>query len=367
MDSLESKRFTRREFLSRTVKLCLSVGLSSGLLGCAAGAPPSYEGEEGPEVSMDPAGGFEPAYLRLHRTGELRERAEELWAVMARCRLCPRGCEVDRLNGASGFCRAPGAGLVISAAHAHYGEEQPLVGRGGSGTIFFSHCNLRCVFCQNWSISHLGRGAESDVDELAGMMLKLQRNGCHNINLVTPTHYAPHILKAVDVAAGKGLRLPIVYNTSGWERPEILTLLDGVVDIYLPDIKYWEGAMAATYSAGAESYPEITREAVLEMHRQVGVARLTPQGLVERGLMIRHLVMPSQVSGSEEVVAWIADTLPKETYVNLMAQYTPAHKAYDYPEISRRITAEEYQEVVNRAKEVGLTNLDVQGYRWLGS
>jgi putative pyruvate formate lyase activating enzyme len=308
---------------------------------------------------------FEPAYLKLHMTGELKKRAEELWAIMESCQLCPRRCGVNRLAGASGFCRAPGAGLVISAFHAHFGEERPLVGEGGSGTIFLTHCNLRCVFCQNWPISHLGRGADATIDAFAGMMLALQADGCHNINLVTPTHYSPHILKALDVAAGKGLRLPLVYNTSGWERLEILKLLDGIVDIYLPDFKYWDSAMSARFSAGAESYPELTSRAILEMNRQVGVARPTTKGILQRGLIIRHLVMPNDVGGSERVMEWIAEELPKDTYVNIMAQYTPAHKAYDYPEISRRITGEEYQKVVQRAKDVGLTNLDIQGYWWL--
>jgi putative pyruvate formate lyase activating enzyme len=307
---------------------------------------------------------FEPAYLKLHKTGELRKRAEELWATMESCRLCPRRCGVNRLKGMRGFCRAPGATLVVSSFHPHLGEERPLVGNGGSGTIFLTHCNLRCVFCQNWEISHLGRGSERDIDELAEMMLLLQGIGCHNINLVTPTHYSAPILKALDVAAERGLRLPIVYNTSGWERLEILELLDGVIDIYLPDFKYWDSAMSAKYSSGAESYPEVAREAILEMHRQVGVAIPAQKGIMERGLMIRHLVMPNDTGGSEEIMEWIAGNLPRDTYVNIMAQYNPVYKAFDYPEISRRITSEEYQEVVKKAQEVGLTNLDIQGY-WL--
>jgi putative pyruvate formate lyase activating enzyme len=220
------------------------------------------------------------------------------------------------------------------------------------------------VFCQNWKISQLGRGTESNIEELAEMMLLLQEIGCHNINLVTPTHYSAPILKALELAAGAGLRLPVVYNTSGWERLKILELLDGIVDIYLPDFKYWEGEMSAKYSSEAENYPEITRKAILEMHRQVGVAE--PQGgIMQRGLMIRHLVMPNNTSGSGKIVEWIAENLPKDTYVNIMAQYTPVHKAYEYPEISRRITSKEYEAVVNRAKELGLTRLDVQGYMWL--
>ncbi len=308
---------------------------------------------------------FEPAYLALHRSGELRRRAEELWASMAHCQLCPRKCGVNRLRNAIGFCRAPGSTLMVSSFNPHFGEERPLVGRGGSGTIFFTHCSLRCVFCINWPISHRGRGSRTSVEQLANMMLQLQRQGCHNINLVTPTHYSAHILKAIDIAAGKGLRLPIVYNTFGWERLDIIRQLDGVVDIYLPDIKYADGQMAAKYSAGAADYPEVTQNAILEMHRQVGVAKPDEDGIMYRGLMIRHLVMPDNVSGSKEVMEWIAENLPKDTYVNIMAQYNPAHQAYDYPQISRRPTAAEYSSVVRHAQELGLTNLDVQGHSWL--
>jgi putative pyruvate formate lyase activating enzyme len=196
-------------------------------------------------------------------------------------------------------------------------------------------------------------------------MLQLQKIGCHNLNFVTPTHYSAHILKALDIAAETGLRLPIVYNTSGWERLEILEVLDGVVDIYLPDFKYWDSAMSTKYSSEAEDYPEVTKAAILEMHRQVGVAKPNKDGIMQRGVMIRHLVMPNNVSGSEEIMAWIAENLPKNTYVNIMAQYTPLYKAYDYPELSRRVTKEEYVKVVERAQEVGLTNLDIQGYWWM--
>jgi putative pyruvate formate lyase activating enzyme len=359
------KKQTRRDFLKSAAQLCLQVGLTSVFLGCVAADPVSHEPEIEAEAQEIAGAGFEPAYLKLHGTGELKERADELWAMMASCRLCPRRCGVNRHDGISGFCQSPGTGLIVSGAHAHFGEERPLVGRGGSGTIFLSHCGLRCVFCQNWAISHHGRGSDRTIDNLAEMMLRLQNSGAHNINLVTPTHYSAHILKALDVAAGKGLRLPIVYNTCGWERMEILTLLDGIVDIYLPDFKYWDGDLSAKYAAGAESYPQITGAAIVEMNRQVGVAQPGESGIMERGLMIRHLVMPNDVSGSEDIMAWIAENLPKNTYVNIMAQYTPAHKAYDYPEISRRITREEYQQVVQRARELGLTNLDIQGVGWL--
>ena len=353
MKDLCLNRITRRCFLGNMFKLFFSIGLSSIFLDC-----------DKTEASGNPGSGFEPAYLKLHKTGELKIRAEKLWSVMENCRLCPRKCEVNRHKGMRGVCQAPGTTLIISAFHPHFGEERPLVGNGGSGTIFLTHCNLRCAFCQNWEIAHLGRGSENTIDDFAGMMLKLQKIGCHNINLVTPTHYSAHILKAIDIAAAAGLRLPIVYNTSGWERLEMLKFFDGVVDIYLPDFKYWDSNMSAKYSSEAKSYPDMTKEAILEMHRQVGVAKPAIEGIMQRGLMIRHLVMPNNIGGSENIMEWIAKNLPKDTYVNIMAQYNPLYKAYDYPKISRRITRKEYVDVVKKAKDLGLTNLDIHGYRW---
>ncbi|MHC4738469.1 MAG: radical SAM protein [Planctomycetota bacterium] len=300
---------------------------------------------------------FEPAYLRLHRSGELKKRGEELWEIMRSCKLCPRMCRVNKLAGDKGFCQASSQ-LEISSYHPHFGEERPLVGKGGSGTIFLTNCGLRCVFCINWEISQGGQGQDRSIEEMAEMMLHLQKIGCHNINVVTPTHYSPHIVLAIDIAAGRGLRLPLVYNTCGWERLEILKKLDGIVDIYLPDFKYSDGRMAAKYSSSAESYPEITQVALLEMHRQVGVAKPAGDGLMYRGLMIRHLVMPNGVSGTKEVIEWIAQNLPKDTYVNIMSQYMPLYKASEYPEISRRITRREYEQAIEWAKEAGLTNLD---------
>ena len=304
---------------------------------------------------------YEPGYLELHRTGELKERGEKLWGMMESCDLCPRECRVDRLKGEKGFCGADSQ-LVIASYHPHFGEERPLVGRRGSGTIFFTNCALKCVFCINWDISHGGRGQTRSIEELAEMMLQLQKIGCHNINFVTPTHYSAHIVLALDMAAAGGLRLPVVYNTCGWERLEVLKMLDGIVDIYLPDFKYWEPDMAAKYSAGAGAYPGVTKEALLEMHRQVGTARLSPDGLVYRGLMIRHLVMPNNVGGTKEIIDWISENLPKDTYLNIMSQYRPMYRAFEYPEISRRITREEYEEIVRYAREKGLTNLEIQGY-----
>lgn len=306
---------------------------------------------------------FEPGYLKLHRTGELKRRGEKLWAMMESCELCPRMCGANKLKGERGFCHA-NAQLEISAFHPHFGEERPLVGKGGSGTIFLTNCSLRCVFCINWEISQGGEGSERTIAEFAEMMLILQKRGCPNINFVTPTHYSPHILLAVDRAASKGLKVPLVYNTCGWERVEILKILDGIVDIYLPDFKYSDGEMASKYSSGAVTYPEVTKNALIEMHRQVGVAKPAENGLMYRGLMIRHLVMPNDVSGTKEVIKWIAENLPKDTYLNLMSQYRPMYKAFDYPEISRSITRKEYTDAINHAREAGLTNLEIQGYYW---
>jgi len=374
---LLSKRITRREYCGNTARLCLIAGLPTVFWGCSkkeassnkkkiavdqhGNATASLETVTALNDYNNKASDFKPAYLELHRKGELKKRADELWAIMENCRLCPRKCGVNRLKGTRGFCRAPGAKLLVSSFLSHFCEEKPLVGKGGSGTIFLTYCNLRCVFCQNYEISQLGRGSETSIEELAGMMLTLQNEGCHNINFVTPTHYSAVILKALDIAAGKGLWLPIVYNTSGWERIEILKVLDGIVDIYLPDFKYWDSTRSAKYSSGAESYPDIARKAILEMHRQVGVVKPTKDNIVQRGLMIRHLVMPNNTSGSERIMEWIGDNLPKDTYVNIMAQYTPIYKAFDYPEMSRRITKEEYEGVVNKAREMGLRNLNIDG------
>jgi putative pyruvate formate lyase activating enzyme len=308
-----------------------------------------------------PHADFKPAYLKLHQNGELERRGRVLWDLMENCELCPRMCGANRLRGERGICQA-NSRLEISSAHPHFGEEKPLVGRGGSGTIFLTNCSLRCVFCINWEVSQEGAGSEYSIDEFASMMLMLQEHGCPNINFVTPTHYAPHIMLAVEQAAARGLCIPLVYNTCGWERVEILKILDGFVDIYLPDFKYSDGKMAAKYSSNASTYVEVTKKALLEMHHQVGVAKPGFDGLMRRGLMIRHLVMPNEVSGTRHVIEWIANNLPKETYLNLMSQYRPVYKAFQYPEISRKITRKEYADAVNRAINAGLTNLDIQGY-----
>ena len=300
---------------------------------------------------------WRPAYEVLEQKGRLARRVEKAYATFEECRLCPRQCGVDRKAGERGFCQAP-LNPVIFSAHPHFGEEISLVGTHGSGTIFFSNCNLRCIFCQNWPIAHEGRGKEIRDEGLADMMLYLQKIGCHNVNLVTPTHVMPNILKATRIALKKGLRIPLVYNTSGYERFEMLQLLDGVVDIYLPDMKYMDGKQAGKYSAGASDYPEVTKKAIIEMHRQVGTHLVDSRGIARRGVMIRHLVMPNHVAGTKKFVKWAVECLPESTYVNIMPQYRVDYRAYDYPEIARGITVEEFLEAMEWAEEYGLTNLD---------
>ncbi|NNL77676.1 MAG: radical SAM protein [Desulfobacterales bacterium] len=298
-----------------------------------------------------------PAYAISENEAKLARKVEQAFAIFEECRLCPRKCGVNRLIGEKGFCRATSR-LVVSSAHPHFGEEVSLVGKNGSGTIFFSNCNLRCVFCQNWPIAHEGRGKEIGDEDLADVMLYLQKIGCHNINLVTPTHVIPNILNATRIAFKKGLRIPLVYNTSGYERVEMLKLLDGVVDIYLPDMKFMDADQAEIYLAGASDYPEMSKNALLEMHRQVGLHKTNEEGIAIHGVMIRHLVMPNQVAGTEKFVRWVVAKLPKSTYVNIMHQYQVDYMAFEYPKIWRSITSEEYLEAMGWAEKYGLTSLD---------
>ncbi len=302
---------------------------------------------------------WRPGYQKLEEEGKLAQRVKEAYSIFEQCKLCPRHCGVNRKKGEKGFCKAPYKAVVFSHS-PHFGEEMPLVGDNGSGTIFFSNCNLRCIFCQNWPISHEGKGKQIEDEDLAKLMIQLQDIGCHNINLVTPTHVMPNILSAARIALKKGLRLPLVYNTSGYERVEILKILDGIVDIYLPDLKYMDADYAAKYSAGASDYPDLTKKAIIEMNRQVGVLKHNEWGHAVRGVIIRHLVMPNRIAGTEKFVKWVAENLPKSTYVNIMAQYRVEYKAFNYPEIARGITVEEFMEAMDWAEKYGLTNLDPQ-------
>ncbi len=343
-------RVTRRDFLRRAWLLARS---SAFLPGLAAGTGRSILALS---FDQEKAEAF-PSYLVLESSGRLAEREEKLMAFYENCHLCPRNCRVNRLKGETGVCQAT-ARVKISSAFPHFGEEKPLVGQNGSGTVFFSNCGLRCVFCQNYTISIEGEGVEISDDQLAETMVKVQGFGCHNINLVTPTHYVPNIVRALRRAIRLGLKIPLVYNTSGYETLEVLELLDGIIDIYLPDLKYMEPSFAAKYSPGAYNYPHYAKAAVKEMHRQVGILKLDDRGVARRGLVLRHLILPNRISGTEGFIKFVAEELTPDTYVNLMGQYRPEYKAGEYPEINRRIKRTEYQEALAWAKKYGLSHLD---------
>ncbi len=297
-----------------------------------------------------------PSYLDLYRTGVLEDRVEKALALMAPCRLCPRRCGVDRLKGETGYCRT-GRDARVASYDAHFGEEDPLVGQRGSGTIFFSSCNLLCSFCQNFEISHLSEGIEVSPDQVAAMMIDLMERGCHNINLVTPTHVMPQILEALKIAIGQGLAVPIVYNTGGYERVEALRLLDGIVDIYMPDFKFWDESWAERF-CHAPDYADMARAAIREMHRQVGDLALNSEGIAVRGLLVRHLVMPNGVAGTGDIMNFLAQEISPNTYVNVMDQYRPCGEAQADPTINRRLTSEEYRQAVAATKKAGLHHLD---------
>jgi putative pyruvate formate lyase activating enzyme len=302
------------------------------------------------------SGSVRPAYLDLIERGELRPRLDRALALIESCTLCPRNCRVDRPNDETGVCRI-GRRAVVSSAHPHFGEERPLVGTRGSGTIFFSGCNLRCLFCQNYEISHFVSGREVSGEELAGLMLHLQEVGCHNLNLVTPTHVVPQILEGLEIAAREGFELPLVYNTGGYDAVEALRLLDGIVDIYMPDIKFLSGEAAEKYTAAAD-YPDVVRSAVIEMHRQVGDLVVSEEGVAARGLLVRHLVMPGMLDDTRRVFEFIAGEISPNTYVNVMRQYRPEYKACDFPPIDEPLSREEWSEAVAAARAAGLGRLD---------
>ncbi len=299
---------------------------------------------------------FEPAYLHTFRESGFQAKVDAAMARLESCDVCPRRCGVNRLKGERGTCRASFL-PEISSYSPHFGEERPLVGLHGSGTIFLTHCNLRCRFCQNYSISHLGEGRDVSFERLAVMMLELQKLGCHNINFVTPTHYVPQILKALLIAIELGLRVPLVYNSSGYDSAETLLLLDGVFDIYMPDIKFASPEPAGEYCDAAD-YPEAARRAVKEMHRQTGDLVLDDRGIALRGLLVRHLVLPAGLAGTREVMRFLAGEVSKNTYVNVMDQYYPCGNVSHQSPLSRRITHEEYEEAIGAAREEGITRLD---------
>ncbi|MGB3717552.1 MAG: radical SAM protein [Candidatus Promineifilaceae bacterium] len=303
---------------------------------------------------------FEPAYMALYHTGELQERVEAAVAGLADCHICPRDCAIDRLSDETAVCKT-GRYAAVSSYFPHFGEEDSLRGTRGSGTIFFSMCNLRCVFCQNYDISQTRAGAEMPPDSLAQIMLELQKVGCHNINFVTPEHVVPQVLEALALAIEGGLRLPIVYNTSAYDSHHSLQLLDGIVDIYMPDFKIWDPRLSLRYLK-AKDYPQAARQALREMHRQVGVLKTDENGLARRGVLVRHLVMPGNVAGTAEIMRFLAEELSPDTFVNMMAQYHPAHRVLDqvYGEINRPVSNEEMQQAYDDAREAGIWRFDAR-------
>jgi putative pyruvate formate lyase activating enzyme len=298
---------------------------------------------------------FEPAYLSLLRSGELKRRAKSAHERLQTCDLCGRKCHVDRF-AELGSCRT-GVDAIVSSYGPHLGEEDPLRGYQGSGTIFFAWCNLNCQYCQNYDISQLGHGDEVQPEELAKMMLSLQAQGCHNINFVSPTHVVAPILTAVLIAAQAGLRLPLVWNTGGYDSLATLALLDGVVDIYMPDMKYADAEIARRYSRVGE-YPQVNQAAVKEMHRQVGDLAMDERGIAQRGLLVRHLVLPEGLAGTAEIARFLAEEVSRDTYINVMDQYRPCYKANELPPLNRSITRGEYQEALQQARAAELHRFD---------
>jgi len=297
-----------------------------------------------------------PCYIDTLKSGLLQKKIQQATEILQHCQLCPRKCRVNRLNGEKGICRTTDQ-AVVYGYHAHFGEEAPLVGRHGSGTIFFSHCNLKCNFCQNFDISHKGQGNPVSDVELADMMLALQKEGCHNINFVTPSHVVPQILAAVQIAAEKGLILPLIYNTSAYDAVDTLQILEGVIDIYMPDFKFWD-PRSSDVTCGAPDYPDAARKSILEMHRQVGDLVMDATGLAQRGLLIRHLVMPDRLAETNEIMKFITAKISVNTYVNVMPQYRPSGDIGNIRWLRREITEQEYAKAIQYALDAGLTRLD---------
>jgi len=293
-----------------------------------------------------------PLYLEKLTLNDIKERSEALHKLFEECRICPNECLAKRSEGETGECHSTDE-VIISSVGPHYGEEPPLVGTHGSGTIFFTNCNLSCEFCQNYDISHLGIGEKVTIEDMARSMLKLQQRGCHNINCVTPTHFTAQIVDALILAIEKGLEIPIVYNCGGYESVETLKLLEDIVDIYMPDIKYSVDENALKYS-GIQNYWKVVTDAVKVMHRQVGNLKISKRGIAQRGLLIRHLVLPIDVAGSKKVIDFVAEEISTTSYLNIMDQYRPAYNASKYEKLNRRITPSEYKEVVDYAFYKGL-------------
>jgi putative pyruvate formate lyase activating enzyme len=297
-----------------------------------------------------------PSYLAKAKSGELSRIRKKLVQILEKCSLCPRECNVNRLADEKGFCRT-GRKARVASFNVHFGEESPLVGTYGSGTIFISSCNLLCLFCQNYDISHLGQGIEVEPEQIGAMMIELQERGCHNINFVSPTHVVPQLLEALEYGLEAGLNIPLVYNSSGYDKAGILKYLEGIFDIYMPDFKFWDNQWADRLCQ-APDYKDVAVEAIREMHRQVGDLVLDQSGIALRGLLIRHLVMPGGIAGTADIVRFIAEEISVNTYVNVMEQYRPCGRAHEERVINRLLTGTEFNEAINTAREAGLLRLD---------
>jgi putative pyruvate formate lyase activating enzyme len=299
---------------------------------------------------------YEPVYIQTAKSGKLREKIEKAYNILESCEICPRLCRVNRLEDEPGVCDT-GKQAIVASYNAHFGEESPLVGKNGSGTIFFTYCNLKCIFCQNYDISHEGYGEKVREETLANIMIDLQTSGCHNINFVTPSHVVPQILSALESAVEKGLKVPLVYNCGGYDNVETLKLLEGVIDIYMPDFKFWD-ANVAELTCEAEDYPGIACDALKEMHRQVGDLETDEKGIARSGLLVRHLVLPENMAGTRDVMRFIANEISKDTYVNIMPQYRPCGRASEVKGLARHPKRSEYEKAVEEAKEEGIHRLD---------
>jgi putative pyruvate formate lyase activating enzyme len=335
----------------RILKLCLVIVCLIGVIGLMSmGNSPG----RGNTTASPEAENTITRYVDLERTGELERRERIFWEKMEYCTLCPHRCGVNRMAGEKGICSSDDT-LIVASFGPHFGEERPLVGRRGSGTIFFSNCNLLCVFCINYDVAHLGHGSPTTVEALASMMLSLQRQGCHNINLVSPTHVLPFIISALRIAIPHGLNAPLVFNSSGFECLEVIKLLDGIVDIYLPDFKFQDCEIAYVFAPGARNYTVYAAAAIAEMHRQVGNLHVV-NGIAQRGLIIRHLVLPENLAGTDAFVRWVADELGTDTHVNIMSQYRPMFRAFEHPPLDRRLIRGEFEQAMRWARDAGLRN-----------
>ena len=335
------------------MKSCL-VGAGVVALGLGLPSGSNLLARGGDATNVQSRNGYVPRYLTLAKSGELERREAELWKKMERCSLCPRMCRTNRMDGRMGICNSDHT-FKVASAKISFAEESVTVARGGTGSIFMSNCNLLCVFCQNWEINHKGRGRLTTHEELAEIMLALQQRGANNIGIVTPTHVVPHIISALRIAADRGLSIPFLYNSSGYETLEVLQLLDGIVDIYIPDFKFQDSVIAAPFLRHARNYAHHTAIAIKEMHRQVGIPDVV-DGIANSGLITRHLVLPENLGGADKFALWVAAEIGKDAHVNIMGQFRPMFRSRYHPPLDRRITQEEFNQAMSWAREAGLRN-----------